>query len=139
MLILRKVEIGTRRFSVEAGSVIGDHTYDSDGLIDYPEDPGCRDATSIREDPQCQDGINNDLGQDPNPGKIDYDAGYFANGSEDPAGPDPECLGRPWYNSEAPWVDPCGLGVELALLLPPLMWRWRRHRRRIWLRTSLST
>jgi hypothetical protein len=32
---------------------------DSDAFIDGA-DLGCRDGTSVREDPQCQEGINND-------------------------------------------------------------------------------
>jgi len=63
---------------------------DEDALIDFPNDPGCFRPASNIESPQCQDGINNDLGQDPNPGRIDYDAGYSANGSPDPNGPDPQ-------------------------------------------------
>ena len=79
-------------------------------------DPGCRDAARITESPACQDGIDND-----GDGKIDYDAGYSANGSPDSEGPDPQCVDRPWRTNEAASSSVCGLGVELALLLPPLM------------------
>jgi hypothetical protein len=92
-------------------------------------DPGCKNPTWSTESPQCQDGVNNDPGQDPDPGLIDYDAGNFANGSPDPNGPDPQCVGKPWKNQERKSSAPCGLGSELALLLPLLFWRHRRRAR----------
>jgi hypothetical protein len=82
-------------------------------------DPGCYDPSWGKEDPECQDGIHND-----SDGKMDYDAGFSANGSAHPAGRDPQCAGKPWKNRE------CGLGVELALVLPALMWLRRRRARR---------
>jgi len=88
-------------------------------------DPGCGDPTWSTESPECQDGIRND-----GDGMMDYDAGLFANGSADPAGPDPQCVGKPWRDREAPYSSgsyPCGLGAELALLLPALMWMRRRR------------
>jgi hypothetical protein len=100
---------------------------DGDSFIDYPDDPGCRSVVAIIENPQCQDGIHND-----GDGMMDYDAGYSVNGSADPAGPDPHCVDKPWRNREAVYPQrrssyPCGLGAELVLLLPPLMWLWRRR------------
>jgi hypothetical protein len=87
-------------------------------------DPGCGALTWSTESPECQDGIDND-----GDGEMDHDAGLFAFGDADPAGPDPECVGRPWWNSEAPWSSYCGLGVELLILLPVLRLTWV-HRRR---------
>jgi hypothetical protein len=98
---------------------------DGDGLVDFPEDHGCAIATYPFEDPQCQDGIDND-----GDGKIDYDAGLSANGSTDPAGPDPQCIGTPGKIGEAAFPAQCGLGAELALLLPPLFWMLARRRNR---------
>ncbi len=97
---------------------------DGDGLVDFPEDPGCIHPAATFEDPKCQDGIDND-----GDGKIDYDAGLAANGFADPAGPDPQC-GTPWQNSEAASSYRCGLGAELAFLLPPLFWLLTRRGRR---------
>jgi hypothetical protein len=119
---------------------------DADGLVDYPEDPGCADPSSATEAPQCQDGINNDLGQDPDPGLIDFDGGQSIWGActaeggcppqvsdsdgDGDADPDPQCVGKPWKNQERKPRSSCGLGVELALLFPALMWAWRRRRLR---------
>ena len=106
----------------------GKVTFVLDGVdilfADFPLDPGCMDATDVIEDPQCQDGINNDPGQDPDPGLIDFDGGLSALGYVVSA-PDPQCVGTPWRNKEK--SGNCGLGFELALILPGLM---RRHRRR---------
>jgi len=78
--------------------------------------------------PQCRDGIDND-------GQIgtDFDGGesVLGAGNGDPDGPDPQCVGKPWRDREAvyPQRRRCGLGAELALLLPLLMWRYGRRRR----------
>jgi hypothetical protein len=99
---------------------------DGDGLTDFPLDPGCMDATDVIEDPQCQDGINNDPGQDPDPGLIDFDGGLSALGYVI-SDPDPQCVGLAWKDKES--TASCGLGsFELALILPGLMWVRRRRR-----------
>ncbi len=98
---------------------------DGDGLADL-EDPGCSHAAAQLEDPQCQDGIDND-----GDGQMDYDAGLGANGFPDPDGLDPQCVGAPWRNAEAPSsYRRCGLGAELTLLLLPLSWLLARRRNR---------
>jgi hypothetical protein len=99
---------------------------DTDAFMDL-DDPGCQDAASVTESPQCQDGINNDPGSD---GLIDFDGGLSALGYI-AADPDPECNGSPWRDCEATVCSNggCGLGFELALILPSLMWLHRRRRR----------
>ena len=82
---------------------------DGDGLIDYPADPGCLDDASNLENPKCDDDLDND-----GDGKIDWDGGAgFGT-------PDPECevafQGRETPSSPAS----CGLGTELAFVLPLL-------------------
>jgi hypothetical protein len=123
---------------------------DSDGFVDTA-DPACSsgnpyvpDPTAPREQTQCQDGMNNDPGQDPNPGLIDFDGGQSIWGectgqpggcpanASDPEGdgvanPDPQCAGKPWKDLERRPTYPCGLGAELLLLLP-FLWLWRRRR-----------
>jgi hypothetical protein len=84
---------------------------DGDGFVDFPADPGCKNATSLSERTQCQDGVDND-GQS----GIDFDGGASVNGGVPIAGVDPQCAGKPWRNSEAP-SGGCGLGAELALAL----------------------
>ena len=87
-----------------------------------PADPGCGDANGTTEMPECQDGIDND-------GQIgtDFDGGesVLGAGNGDPDGPDPHCVDKPWRDREAAYPRrsyPCGLGIELALLLPLLIW-----------------
>ena len=87
---------------------------DGDGLVDYPEDPGCRNKLAhSREDPECQD-------------LMDNDGDTFVDGA------DPECAASPsWWNDESMAQPPppnCGLGVELAPVILALALAGRRFR-----------
>jgi hypothetical protein len=89
-------------------------------------------VTAPLPEPACSDGFDND-----GDGLIDWDGGADWNGGIPITDPDPQCVGKPWRDREAPHPRrsyPCGLGVELALLLPCLIWlgsRTRRERRSI--------
>jgi hypothetical protein len=101
---------------------------DGDTWVDFDPDPGegdpgCMEPASFKEDPECQDGINNDPHQD---SFIDFDGGVSA-GVANPTAPDPNCPDS-WRNKES--AGRCGLGFELVLLLPPLLWRAARRRNR---------
>jgi len=87
---------------------------DGDGLIDFPADPGCPTPTSALENPACNDGLDND--QD---GGTDWDGGPFG------LAPDGQCVGKPGRDIER--AGGCGLGAELALLMPSLLWMCRRR------------
>jgi len=86
---------------------------DLDGLPDFPLDPGCKDLLGTKENPACDNGLDDD-----NDGKIDWDGGT-GGGT-----PDPQCVGKPFRNKE---TSGCGLGFELALIVP-LLARLRRRR-----------
>ncbi len=90
---------------------------DTDAFVDYPDDPGCASPTWPFEDPKCQDGINNDPAQDL---LIDFDGG--ASAGVPPAqqtAPDPQCT---FSSQNRERRRTCGLGIELTLLLPLLLW-----------------
>jgi hypothetical protein len=91
---------------------------DRDGFVDFApmtalSDPGCAKLESPRENPQCQDGINND------PDEVRRI--YFVGGAS--AGvppalrtrPDLQCIGRPAKDRES--RRSCGHGIELIILL----------------------
>jgi uncharacterized protein YkwD len=79
---------------------------DGDGWIDALTDPGCRDEAWSLEDPRCDDGLDND-----GDGLVDWDG--LGSGS-----PDLQCVDQPWRDHEHPFA--CGLGFEVAVLLPLL-------------------
>ena len=83
---------------------------DGDGLVDFPDDPGCRDVDWF-EAPPCDDGLDNDLD-----GRIDFAGG--------PGGEPPDGVCKaPWELFEK---SGCGLGPELAPLLALLLAGRRR-------------
>jgi hypothetical protein len=119
---------------------------DGDRLVDFPEDPGCASASDDSEAGEagglvCDDGIDNDhdglvdaddpgcpTAFDPNekaPG-IACDDGLDNDGDRLIDLRDWHCFHDPRKVSE---LGSCGLGFELALLLPPLIGLRRRFRR----------
>jgi hypothetical protein len=126
---------------------------DGDGLVDYPDDPGCssgEDETERSVALPCDDGLDGDGDgrvdfpedagclQPTSPtespacsdgldndgdGRIDFDGGAWANGGVPLGQPDPNCGDAAWPGREHP--SRCGLGVELGLVLPGL-WLLRR-------------
>ena len=98
---------------------------DGDGLVDAASDVACIATDGVSELSQCQDGIDNDG----LPG-TDFDGGVsiLGAGNGDPNGADPQCT-QAWLNREANQTGgTCGIGPELALLLP-LLGAFRRRRK----------
>jgi hypothetical protein len=94
---------------------------DGDGLVDASPvpgegDPGCVVPAARSESPECQDGIDNQ-----GDGTLDFDGGLSALGEGSPGlgDPDPTCTGLAWREREG--APLCGLGLELAFLLVPLL------------------
>lgn len=79
---------------------------DDDGLVDS-QDPGCPFATASPENPLCDDDLDND-----GDGLVDF--------------ADPQCS-LAWPYHEAP--PACGLGAELAVVIPILRFLTGRRRR----------
>ena len=124
---------------------------DGDGLVDYPDDPGCSSASDAFETDAslpCDNGFDDDsdgLRDTADPGCLgpewaledpkcddgidnDFDGGIDATGGPMGEPADTHCVGTPWRNAEKPGGR-CGLGIELAVLAP-LLERLRRRRRR---------
>lgn len=87
---------------------------DADGLVDYPDDPGCLAADSWVEAPQCDNDLDDDGG-----GDVDWDGGAAG------APPDPECLDRPWRDRDS---RGCGLGFTSSPAIAGLALALRRRR-----------
>jgi len=105
--ITPRVQLQAALKSLTPGECYDNADNDADGLTDFPNDPSC--ARGI--DPeltQCEDGIDND-----GDARIDWAGG--------PAGepPDPQCTSQ-FDHSERRAA--CGLGFELVLVLPLLLW-----------------
>ena len=92
---------------------------DADGKVDFPADVGCRDKLWPYEKPQCQDGIDNE-----SDGKIDFDGGASLNGGVPITAPDPNCTTSSRNKEKA-----CGLGFELAVVVPVIAALRKRRRR----------
>ncbi|MDH3686307.1 MAG: putative Ig domain-containing protein, partial [Myxococcales bacterium] len=95
--------------SEQSNALLCDNGIDDDGdLLTDLDDPGCGGRPSwVSESPECSDGIDND-----SDGGIDFDG----------TPPDTHCV-EAWQNRES---TRCGLGFELAFLLPCLMALRRR-------------
>jgi hypothetical protein len=104
-----------------AGSVLGACNdgidNDGDGNVDWnggplsePADPGCASETANIENPECDDGFDND-----NDGTADLFDAHCASASDN--------------REKRVQQRRCGVGVELAILLPPVMWLYGRRRR----------
>ncbi|MCP3983883.1 MAG: S8 family serine peptidase [bacterium] len=83
---------------------------DLDGQTDYPDDPGCA-VGFWPEDPACDDGVDND-----SDGLIDFTG----------PSPDPGCASA-FDGSEANAGSSCGIGFELALIVPLVVAARRRR------------
>jgi hypothetical protein len=93
-------------------------------MSDYPADPGCFHPSWFTEDSECQNGVNNEPGQD---GWIDFDGGVSAGvPPEWQTDPDSQCTDR-WRKRGRR----CGLGAESASVLAPVMWMWGQRSRRV--------
>jgi hypothetical protein len=121
---------------------------DGDGLVDWPDDPGCTDPSDGFETNAlvaCDDGFDDDgdglvdwpadpgcksatsLAEDPQCDDgidNDGDGGVDWDGGPGGGSPDPQCVSAPWRNAEK--SGSCGLGFELVLVVP-LLARLRRR------------
>jgi hypothetical protein len=110
---------------LQAGSVDGafSHIDNQTGVVVADVDPvtGIITTQSVIRELQCRDGVDND-----GDGGIDFDGGVLANGGA-PGPVDEQCSG-PGDNREMRPLT-CGLGAEVALILPVIAWL-RRSRLR---------
>jgi PKD repeat protein len=103
---------------------------DGDGYVDFGvpagsgllPDPGCRNPSSTLEDPQCQDGLDNDQMSG-----LDFDGGASLHDGIPISTADPQCT-KAYRTSEQASIS-CGLGTELAFVLPLLGALSRRMRK----------
>lgn len=88
-------------------------------------DPGCMTPDDAREDPKCQNGVNDD-----NQLGTDFDGGesIVGVGNGDPDGADPFCAGKPWRDAEKASKKGCGIGFGAVAGIA--LWRVLRVRRR---------
>jgi glucose/arabinose dehydrogenase len=93
---------------------------DRDGLVDSGADPGCENAESTLENPRCDDQLDND--GDGTMDGADLGCRTLAANAE----AELEVLRTLTEQSL------CGLGAELVLILPPLIWLRGRRRRARW-------
>jgi hypothetical protein len=125
---------------------------DGDGLVDRAADPGCASADDLSERRECDDGFDNDgdgltdfAGGDVGCATLDSsvedpfcddgrdndkDGGIDADGGGTDT-PDARCNGLPSHGSETPpggGSMGCGIGPELAALIPLLRALRRRAR-----------
>ena len=113
----REIVIASRNKGkiAEILQIFADLPFRLHSLADFPDDPACQTATSPKENPKCDDGLDND-----GDGEADWDgAGLGA--------PDAQCVGKPWRDRET--ASSCGLGTELTIVLAALRLARRRRRR----------
>jgi hypothetical protein len=111
---------GARLSSTESPACNDGFDNDGDGLVDSPLDPGCGAPSQDTETKSCQNGVDDD-----GDGRIDFDGGASAGlGPSQITDPDPSC--RLAITNEQ---GKCGLGFELALLLPIVTGLRGRRRR----------
>ena len=82
-------------------------------------DTGWSPISATREDPECQNGIDDD-----GDGRIDFDGGRAANGGTQLASPDPQCKTAAQQSESGA----CGLGFEGGLAALLVAWRRRKIR-----------